>query len=88
MSKIEAAIDRIKILECPTGELENRVSGILEDYGIANKDKIVIDRVKTLDSDDAQAYKVKIPAEGQAFVVMAQSGMDDYVAKVVDVYQN
>ena len=86
MSKIEAAIDRIKILECPTGELENRVSGILEDYGIANKDKIVIDRAKTLDSGDAQAYKVNIPDEGQAFVVMAQSGLDDYVAKVVNVY--
>lgn len=86
MSKIDKAIGRIRSLECPTGELENRVTGILEEYGVAGRTQINIDRAKILDSDDAQAYKVKIEDKGQSLIVMAQSGYDDYVARVVDVY--
>ena len=86
MSKINEAINRIRSLECPTGELENRVTEILEEYGVAGRTQINIDRAKILDSDEAQAYKVKIEDEGQSLIVMAQSGYDDYVARVVDVY--
>ena len=85
MSRMDKAIDRIKILECPTGELENRVTGILEEYGVARKSQVSIDRVKLLDNDEAQAYKLKIPGEKQSFIIMTSSGYDDYVAKVVDV---
>ncbi len=85
MSRIDKAIDRIKILECPTGELENRVTGILEEYGVANKNQVSIARVKLLDNDEAQAYKMKIPGEKHSFIIMASSGYDDYVAKVVDI---
>ena len=35
MTNLEKAIDRIKILECPTGELEERLVSILEDYKVA-----------------------------------------------------
>lgn len=85
MNRIDNAIDRIKILECPTGELENRVTGILEEYKVANKNQISISRVKPLDTDQAQAYKLKISGEKQSYIIMASSGYDDYVAKVVDV---
>ncbi len=86
MKNINGAIDRIRILECPTGELENRVAGILEDYGIADSSKVDINRDNSLDREEAQAYNVKIPGEGQSIVVLAKAGLDDYVAKVVDVY--
>ena len=32
MTHLEKAINRIKMLECPTGELENRVIDIFEEY--------------------------------------------------------
>lgn len=86
MKKINEAIGRIKILECPTGDLENRVEGILEDYGVADRSNVNVDRDKSLDRDEAQAYRVKIAGEGQSMIVLAKSGYDDYVAKVVDVY--
>lgn len=86
MSKIDEAIDRIKILECPTGDLENRVAGILEDYGVANRSKVNIGRDSSFDRNEAQAYRVEIAGEKQPIVVLATSGSDDYVAKVVEVY--
>jgi len=86
MKKIHEVIDRISILECPTGEVENRVTEILEDYGVAEKNKINVNRDKSCDRDEAQAYRVDIAGENQSIVVLAESGMDDYVAKVVDVY--
>lgn len=86
MNKIDEAIISIRSLECPTGQLENKVAGILEKYGVAGRTQIIIDREKILDTDGAQAYKVKIADKGQPLIVMAQSGYDDYVARVVDVY--
>lgn len=86
MNKIDEAIDRIRILECPTGDLESRVAEILEDYRIADRSKVNIHRDSKLDREDAQAFKVQIPGERQSIVVMAKSGYDDYVAKVTDVY--
>jgi hypothetical protein len=85
MNKIDEAINRIRILECPTGDVENSVALILEDHGVANRSKINIDRDNSLDRDEAQAYRVKIAGEGQSILVLAKSGYDDYVAKVVDV---
>lgn len=85
MNKIDEAIDRIRILECPTGDLENRVAEILEDYRVANGSKVSIRRDSKLDKDEAEAYRVEMP-EGQSIVVLAKSGYDDYVEKVVDVY--
>ncbi|AEY65937.1 hypothetical protein [Clostridium sp. BNL1100] len=87
MNNIDAAIDRIKILECPTGEIENRVVGILENYGVADRSKVDISRAQNLDKDEAQAYKVKFQGEDSSIVVLAKSGLDDYVATVVDAYK-
>lgn len=86
MNKIDEAIDRIRRLECPTGDLENSVTLILEDYGVATISNVNIDRDNSLDRDDAQAYRVNIAGEKQSIIVLAESGYDDYVAKVVDVY--
>lgn len=87
MERLEDAIERIKILECPTGEVENRVAGILEDYGVAGRNEIDISRDEKYDRDGAEAFSAKIRgSEGQSIVVLAKSGLDDYVAKVVDAY--
>ena len=86
MKKIQEVIDRISILECPTGEVENRVTEILEDYGVAEKNEVNVNRDKSYDRDEAEAYRVDIVGEDQAIIVLAESGMDDYVAQVVNVY--
>ncbi|WP_291580383.1 hypothetical protein [Clostridium sp. UBA6640] len=88
MEKLKDAIERIKILQCPTGDVENRVTGILEDYGVANKKEITVNRNEELDSIGAQAYSVQIGGNKESVVVLARSGKDDYVAEVVDVYMN
>jgi len=87
MSKINEAINMIRNLECPTGNLENRVTEILLDYGIADLNQVSIKRDNKLSSDEAQAYRVKITDKGESFVVLARSGYDDYVAKVTDAYR-
>ncbi|AKN30552.1 hypothetical protein Ccar_06820 [Clostridium carboxidivorans P7] len=86
MKKIDEAIDRIKTLECATGNLENRIVGILEEYGVADRSKIDINRNSNFDTDEAQGYKVKIEGEPGSIVVVAKSGYDDYVAEVIDAY--
>ena len=87
MSKINEAISRIRNLECPTGDLENRVTEILLDHGVANYNQVNIKRDSKLSNDEAQAYRVKIADEGESFVVLAKSGYDDYVVKVTDAYR-
>ncbi|MDF2502360.1 MAG: hypothetical protein K0Q77_3074 [Anaerosporomusa subterranea] len=84
MTNIEAAMARIKQLECPTGELTERVAGILTDYQVANANSISITRVNTLDRDGEQAYRAAIDDE-KDIVFRAISGDDDYVAKVTEV---
>jgi hypothetical protein len=87
MQPIENAIERIKILECPTGNLENRIAGILEDYGVSAKGGINVARNEKYDKDGAEAYIAKVSgSKEQSIVVLAESGLDDYVAKVTDVY--
>lgn len=87
MSTLEQAVERIKALECPTGEVEYRVADILDDYGIANRNEITINRDKSLDKDGAQAYITNISGNREkSIVILAKAGLDDYVAKVVDAY--
>jgi len=72
MEKFKDAIERIKILQCPTGDVENRVAGILEDYGVANKKEITVNRNEELDSIGAEAYSVQIGGSKESIVVLAR----------------
>lgn len=86
---MEDVIKRIKELECPTGDLESRLLGILEDYGVATANEIMIDRNRKLDVNGAEAYNARIANNNdQTITILAKSGSDDYVVKVIDVYAN
>lgn len=84
MNKLHNAINEIKKIECPTGNLEQRISGILVDYNLTNKDAKVV-RDNNLDTNGAEAFKAHI--NNGTLVIIAASGMDDYVAKVINVYE-
>ena len=87
MASLEAAVRRIKVLECPTGELSNRVTAILADYQIAKPEEISIGRQQSMDRDGSQAYRAEIAGtSGETIVFFARSGNDDYVAKVTEAY--
>lgn len=87
MAKIDDAIERIKILECPTGNVEARVTQILEEYGVASNNEITVERDKYADNVNGEAFRAKISGNiDKSIMVVAQSGLDDYVAKVTDVY--
>ncbi|MCR1899305.1 hypothetical protein NSA47_09955 [Irregularibacter muris] len=89
MHRLEQAIERIKILECPTGHVEERIAGILEDYQVAQRDEITVQRDESLDSIDAQGYHVQLSNnQEQSLRILAKAGLDDYVAKVTDAYIN
>lgn len=85
MNNFEGAIERIKMLECPTGQLEQRVTDILEEYGVSKRDDIKIKREIALDSESAQGYSARLNNGDQSIRFLASSGLDDYVAKVVEV---
>ncbi len=87
MTKLEDAIERIKILECPTGQVENRVAQILEEYNVVHKDEVKVSRDERFSKDGTEAYVARL-SKDEGIVVLAKAGLDDYVAKVVDVYTN
>lgn len=87
MENLKDAIERIKILECPTGEVENRIVEILNDYEVASKNDIEVVRNEDADKNGAQGYIAKVKGN-ETLTVLATSGMDDYVAKVIDVNEN
>ncbi|MEG6584758.1 hypothetical protein [Dendrosporobacter sp. 1207_IL3150] len=87
MPNIEDALDRIRALECPTTAIKRRVAGILLYYEVANKSDINVIREHSLDKNGARGYTAKISGDNSLdIVVLARSGQDDYVAKVVDAY--
>jgi hypothetical protein len=86
MKNIEDAVNRIKTLECPTGDVEKRVAGILENYKVANMNQVSVIRDRRYDRNEAEGYSARLPGGSETLVVIAQSGIDDYVAKVVDAY--
>ena len=89
MSNIVAAINRIKALECPTGELENRVTGILQQYQVAEQNQIIVKRDKAHDQNGSEAYKATIQgAKKQEIIILAEAGMDDYVIHIIDAHIN
>lgn len=88
MWKIEKAIEKIRTVECPTGELENRIADILNDFNVAGRSDIQINRNESFDRDGAEAYVAGFRDNMNiSLVVLSKSGLDDYVAKVVDAYQ-
>ena len=89
MPNIKDAMDRIRILQCPTGQLEERVAEILEGYNMSPRSEILISREKRLDRDGAEAYTVTISDRlDPTLTLLAKSGADDYVVQVKDVYFN
>jgi hypothetical protein len=87
MDDIMQALERIKILECSTGELEKRVEDILENYNVATRDRISVARAEERDRDGLQAYSALVAGDKERDItVLAQAGLDDYVAMVVDAY--
>jgi LEA14-like dessication related protein len=87
LGNIEKAIARIKSLECPTGEVENKIAEILEEYKVANRDEIQVSRKEIQDEIDLQHYSAVISGKNKHNItILSDSGLDDYVAVVVDAY--
>jgi hypothetical protein len=85
MENLEDALAEIKALECPTGNIKNCVRRILKDHQIANQTEITVSRNHMLDKGRARGYSAKVTRDdGLTISVLAASGMDDYVVKVID----
>lgn len=86
MGDLKYALERIKNLECPTGEVENRVAEILEDYNVVKKDEIIINKIEDKDNLNGEAYSIVLSGTNKGTInIYAKSGLDDYVAKVTEV---
>lgn len=86
MENLKNAIERLKVMECPTGQAERKIANILEEYEVGNKNGIEVIRDGASDANEAQGYVAKINGS-KTLTVLATSGMDDYVAKVIDVQE-
>lgn len=86
MANLENAIERIKKLECPVGEIKSRVAGILEDYGVADGGQISV-KEEADSGEGIRVYRCDIPGDRKGTLLLhTLSGSEDYVAKVTDVY--
>lgn len=85
MSEYQSVMERIQSIECPTGELDKKIINILSEYNVAARDEIQVIRDRDSDRNGAEAYRVEFGKEGQAIIVLARSGADDYVARVTDI---
>lgn len=86
MENYSNALARIKSLECPTGGLEERMQEILSLYNVADENSIKITRDKRYDREGAQGYRIVFTnQEEPAKIILAKSGAEDYVVKVIDV---
>lgn len=86
MTGLDEAVERIRLLECPAGEVEARVTDIIVAYDVAKRNEITVLREYKLDRDGAQGYRASLsPDSGVHLKLWAKSGADDYVAKVVGV---
>lgn len=86
MGNLEKAIEKIKSLQCPTGEMEKRIAEILEEYKVASRDEIRISKEEKEEVDDLQAYRAKISENKGHITILSESGLDDYVEVVVDAF--
>lgn len=88
MSNIENVIERLKIMECPTGYVENKVIDIFVEYDIANKNNILVRRDESFDNQSVEGYRIDVSSDIPLSIgILCKSGEDDYVAKVVDVFK-
>lgn len=86
MESLEKAIERIKVLECPSGNIEDRVKKILEEY--LTQEQYSINIEKDEDSKNRlETYMVVVSGDSENKIkILAKSGLDDYVTTVVDVF--
>lgn len=85
MSNLNQAVERIKRLECPAEEVESRIEAILLEYGVPAVSPVKNEAV--FEADGAHLYSAEIKGRNyHSLFVLAKTGEEDYVAKVVDVY--
>lgn len=86
MSRLQEAIERIKALECPTGQVGERIQEILEDYQALDEGRVVVNEDEDINMDGTKGYSIEL-SDGQEYIrVFSTAGLDDYVEKVVDAY--
>lgn len=84
MENYNEAFTRLKSLECPAGYLEERVQELLSIYDIADENTSIT-RDKSYDREGLEAYRIKFAHQAQSKIVLAKSGTEDYVVRVVDI---
>lgn len=88
MEPIDDILGKLKRMECPAGEVADKVRAMLAEYEAVPETEIAVFRERSLDQDGAQGYIARFPRNhnGLGMAVLTESGLDDYVARVVDAY--
>lgn len=87
MKEMEAVLMQLNELQCPAGEVEQRVEKIVAASGLSTKQEIQVSRNRQFDRDGATAYCVNLPGQAtKEIIVLTAIGMDGYVEKVVQAY--
>lgn len=80
-------LKRIIGIECPTGNVTDRVINVLEEYNLGGEYQIMSEADDDFDETRLRFYKAfSETADNPDFVMVVKEGKDGYVAKVVDAF--
>ena len=87
MSKDNDLIKRIIGIECPTGEVTDRVINILEEYNLDGQYQITSRTDEDYEETRLKYYRAfSETGDNPDLLMVVKEGMDGYVAKIVDAY--
>ena len=85
MAQMSKFIERMNNMQCPNGEIEDKVKTIVEEYHLASKDQVSVHRETDFDTVEAEGYRLDINNENpMSFKVLTSTGAEDYVIRVIE----
>jgi hypothetical protein len=87
MANDNSIVKKIIGIECPTGEVTERVIGVLEEYNLDGQYQITSRTDDDYDETRLKYYRAFSESENTPDLIMVvKEGKDDYVAKIIDAY--
>ena len=87
MQKDKDLVKKIIGIECPTGEVADRVTSVLEEYNLGGEYQITSRADNDYEETRLRYYRAFSETNDNPDLIMVvKEGKDDYVAKVVDAY--
>lgn len=85
MAQVREFIERMNKMQCPNGEIEQKVAKLVEEYHLGQKDQVAVYRETDYDTAEVEGYRIDIVNENPvSFKLLATTGAEDYVIRVIE----